>query len=55
MSKQFKAGIGLLLFGLILANTSTFDIGWILWSAACVLGIVGLVLIFTDSIGNNKQ
>ncbi len=55
MSKQFKAGIGLLLFGIILANTGAFNIGWILWTAACVLGVVGLVLIFTDFSSDNKQ
>ncbi len=55
MSKQFKIGIGLLLFGIILANANAFNIGWILWTVACVLGVVGLVLIFTDGISSNKQ
>ena len=52
---KFKIGIGLLLFGLILANGAGFNIGWILWIVACILGFIGLVFIFTDRKGNEKK
>ncbi len=42
---KFKIGVGLLLFGILLANGAVFDIGGILFFAGCCVGAVGLAMI----------
>lgn len=49
-----KIGIGLLLFGIILAN----GIGLLqpyTWIAGCVVGIIGLIMIYTDKSNKSNK
>ena len=45
---KFKIGVGLLLFGILLSNAATTNIGPVLLMAAILVGLVGLGLIISD-------
>ncbi len=52
---KFKLGIGLLLFGILLSNGSTFDLGSILFLVGTAIGIIGLLLIISSCDIGGKQ
>lgn len=54
---KFKIGVGILLFGILLANGAVFDIGGYLFVAGIVIGAVGLSMITfeNDNDNNNEQ
>lgn len=54
---KFKIGVGLLLFGILLANGAVFDIGSWFFLAGGFIGAVGLIMIIleNDNGSANKQ
>lgn len=52
---NFKIGVGLLLFGILLANGAAFDIGSILFIVGGCIGAVGLAIIVCGNDNNNDK
>lgn len=51
---KFKVGVGLLLFGILLANGSVFDIGSWFFLVGGFIGAIGLVMIFLSDDKEQK-
>lgn len=51
---KFKIGVGLLLFGILLANGAVFDIGSWFFLVGGFIGAIGLVMIFLSDDKERK-